>query len=273
MSVGLPEGLNVHLDAMTTLAATLEGHLTPREARFLSLLGSVPTARGDILEIGSFKGKSAILLAKSAAFAGANTRVAAVDPLTMPSETDPRDGDARTLPGILRENLRRHEVEGLVDFNQMTSSALAPSWQRPLRLLWIDGDHTWRGAAADFDAFVPFLRPGGIVALHDVLNRFDGPLRVVCERILSCETFGACGLVGSIGWAQVALDAASAQRWAATKESLRARLAALSPYVPPTQTASLGSRLAFKVLRWRVPHRALAAAEWARLVDRAPESQ
>lgn len=253
---------------MTALASQLEGHLTPREARFLSLLGSVPTAAGDILEIGSFKGKSTILLAKSVAFCGAG-RVFAVDPLTMPSLTDPRDGDRATLPRIFQDNLSRHGVSNFVDFNQMTSGALAPSWKRPLRLLWIDGDHTREGAAADFDAFASFVQPGGVVALHDVLNRFEGPARVMCERILSSERFGACGLVGSIGWGQVATGPDVSRRWQSSRRRLQSRLSALVPYLSDSGSGSLGNRLAFKLLRARVPHAELPAAAWARLVERA----
>lgn len=263
----LPEGLDAHLAAMAALATQLEGHLTPREARFLSLLGAVPTADGDVLEIGSFKGKSTILLAKSAAFAGAG-RVAAVDPLILPSVTDPSDADPATLPSLFRENLRRHGVESLVDFHQTTSGVLGATWNRPLRLLWIDGDHTWSGALSDFEAFAPFLRPGGIVAIHDVLNRFEGPLRVICERILSSDRFGACGLVGSIGWAQVVEDASSAGRWAAGKEWLRKRLLALLPYVETPKRLSFAGKLRFKILRARVPHAELAPGDWARLTDR-----
>ena len=265
MSATLPAALGEHIERMAALAATLEGHMTPREARFLALLASVPTAEGDLLEIGSFKGKSTILLAKSAAFAGAG-RVAAVDPLILPSATDPRDGDPATLPGIFRANLRGAGVEQLVDFHQMTSGALAPSWSRPLRLLWIDGDHTWEGARDDFTGFAPHVQPGGIVAIHDVLNRFEGPIRVLCERMLASDRFGACGLVGSIGWGQVARDAAEAERWAAPKARLRSRLLPLIPLMREPAPHPLTGRVRFKLLRARVPHAEVTPADWARMV-------
>ena len=261
-------GLANHLADMSALAATLEGHLTPREARFLSLLGAVPLAEGDVLEIGSFKGKSTILLAHSARFAAGGGRVVAVDPLILPSVTDPRDADPATLPAIFRENLRRHGVESLVDFHQMTSGELGPSWKRPLRLLWIDGDHTWDGARLDVDTFAPFVAPGGIVALHDVLNRFDGPIRVVCERLLAGDRFGACGLVGSIAWAQVARDADEAARWSGRKQALLARLEPLVPYASEPEPWSAWNRLRFKLLRSRVPHDEPAAEAWLALVGR-----
>jgi predicted O-methyltransferase YrrM len=260
-----PDRLAAHLGEMDALAGRLEGHLTPREVRFLSLLGAAPTAAGDILEIGSFKGKSTILLARSAAFAGAG-RVVAVDPLILPSVTDPRDADPATLPALFRENLRANGVADQVDFHQMTSRELGTTWDRPIRLLWIDGDHTWDGARLDFDTFARFVPPGGIVALHDVLNRFDGPIRVLCERMLESDRFAACGLVGSIGWAQVAASPGDAAAWAARKRKLRNVLVPLSSYAAQPSPWSWPNRFAFKLLRARVPHDEVSPREWLGLV-------
>lgn len=40
--------------------------------------------------------------------------------------------------------------------------------------LFIDGDHRYEGAKSDFDLYWPMVRPGGIVALHDVLKTDEG---------------------------------------------------------------------------------------------------
>lgn len=40
---------------------------------------------------------------------------------------------------------------------------------RKLDLLFIDGDHTYDGARRDFEAYAPFVRSGGIIALHDIV--------------------------------------------------------------------------------------------------------
>lgn len=36
-------------------------------------------------------------------------------------------------------------------------------------LLFIDGDHSYDGAMADFEAYRPLVRPGGWVAFHDIV--------------------------------------------------------------------------------------------------------
>lgn len=42
--------------------------------------------------------------------------------------------------------------------------------RRPIDVLHIDGDHTYEGAAADYEMYSPLVRPGGLVLIHDVLN-------------------------------------------------------------------------------------------------------
>ena len=39
---------------------------------------------------------------------------------------------------------------------------------RALDYLFIDGDHTYDGVKKDFDLYAPFVRTGGIIALHDI---------------------------------------------------------------------------------------------------------
>lgn len=40
---------------------------------------------------------------------------------------------------------------------------------RPIDVLFIDGDHRYAGVKADFDAYSPLVRPGGLVAFHDIV--------------------------------------------------------------------------------------------------------
>ena len=40
---------------------------------------------------------------------------------------------------------------------------------------FIDGDHTYEGVKADFNDYGPLVRPGGIIAFHDILYREKQP--------------------------------------------------------------------------------------------------
>jgi hypothetical protein len=42
----------------------------------------------------------------------------------------------------------------------------------------------------------------GVVAFHDALNNFPGPIQVYVENVLRTDKFGPMGFVQSIAWAQ-----------------------------------------------------------------------
>ena len=52
-------------------------------------------------------------------------------------------------------------------FNQRVVDALGGN---PVDFLFIDGDHTTAGARSDFEDYSPLVRPGGLVAFHDIVE-------------------------------------------------------------------------------------------------------
>jgi predicted O-methyltransferase YrrM len=45
---------------------------------------------------------------------------------------------------------------------------------RPLDFLFIDGDHSYEGVALDFELYAPLVRPGGLIAFHDIVPLAEG---------------------------------------------------------------------------------------------------
>jgi predicted O-methyltransferase YrrM len=43
-------------------------------------------------------------------------------------------------------------------------------WDKPIDVLFIDGDHSYEGAKADFLQYISFVVPGGLVYMHDVIH-------------------------------------------------------------------------------------------------------
>src|SRR3990167_1458358 len=66
--------------------------------------------------------------------------------------------------GIDRYNY--NSVEG-VNFLYMTSNEAVKSWETPIKVLFIDGDHTMKGVTDDWNNFSPFVVKGGWVFFHD----------------------------------------------------------------------------------------------------------
>jgi predicted O-methyltransferase YrrM len=260
-----PDGFNQFTARLLAEMESVEGYLAPNEIRFLALLAACPTAVGEILEIGSFKGKSTIILAKSAALADGAT-VNAVDPMTAPCETDPTLGNQESSLGDFKRNVATAGVEGRVRLHQMFSKELAGEWNKPLRLLWIDGDHTYAGTKLDFDGFAPHLVDKSIVAIHDTLHEFEGGARVYLESVLRSPNFGACGFCGSIAWAQFHVEPKDAERHASKKQALSARVERLLPYLGRRELGGLTKKM-YKIARWRIPHGAVDPDEWLASVD------
>jgi len=217
-----------------------------------------------ILEIGSFKGKSTVGLASVALRYGLGP-VVTVDPHSGPSVTDPDVGASGSSWEDFRASLRTAGVERAVEAHRLFSRELARGWNRPIRFLWIDGDHTYRGTKEDVDLFRPHLVAGAIVALHDVLHTFEGPVRVFAEELLDSDAFGPAGLCGSIGWAQY--RPADGGKWRGERRALRRRIGRLLPFVKDGREPAGVRKLRYKLWRGLVPHAAPDAAAWVRAVS------
>src|SRR5437899_9516490 len=175
--MALPADFHLASDEAWERVRVAPGFLTEREARFLALVAAGAPGRGVILEIGSFKGKSTVGLASIAARYHLG-KVVAVDPHTAPSSTDPSLGDQASSFEDFQHTLARAGLTDHVEVHRKFSHQLATDWNRRIRLLWIDRDHTYAGAKQDLDLFAPHLATGGVVALHDVLHNFAGPIRL-----------------------------------------------------------------------------------------------
>lgn len=265
--VTIPADLNRALNDAWAETQKVAGHLQENEARFLGLLAACVPGKGVIVEIGSFKGRSTVMLAKVASHYGLGP-VVAIDPHDSPILLD-RENDPKA--SSYREFLRSIETAGVADHVEphlAHSADVARSWSRPIRLLWIDGDHSYKGAKQDLEGFLPHLLPGGIVAFHDALNAFPGPIRVFVEDILRSDRFGPAGFVHSIAWAQFRPEDGHAFRERRSRLALRA--AKLVPFVENGgELRGIRKRL-FKLKRFRVPHAAIAPEDWASLVNSAP---
>lgn len=255
----LPPDLETAIDAAWAQARDVPGYLGDREFRALSMLHAGAPRDGVTVEIGSFKGKSTVGLADLSARYGLGP-VVSIDPHDAPCVTDPMLGDQTTSFDDFQSALRRAGVERLVEAHRALSSDVAPGWNRPIRFLWIDGDHTYAGAKLDFDLFSPYLVDGAIVALHDTLHEFEGPIRVFVEQILRSDNFGPAGLLHTISWAKYCpRDGATFRR---QRERLARRAAKLIPLVADGRKVTGLAKMRWKLQCALIPHAVLSPAEW-----------
>ncbi|NUR31949.1 MAG: class I SAM-dependent methyltransferase [Catenulispora sp.] len=165
---------------------------------------------GDLLEIGTYCGKSTIYLA--AAAATADRVVVTVDhhrgseeqqpgwEYHDPGLVDPQVGLMDTLP-TMRRTLHAAGVEDRVIAIVGRSPAVARLWNTPVGLVFIDGGHTDEHAQADYEGWARHVAPGGLLVIHDVFpNPEDGgqaPYRIYL-RALESGDFEEESVTGSL---------------------------------------------------------------------------
>ena len=257
--MALPKDLEAAIDSAWAKARDIPGYIGDREFRALAMLFAGAPKAGVTVEIGSFKGKSTVGLAALSAHYGLGS-VVSIDPHNAPSVTDPMLGDQPSSFDDFRSALRQAGLEHQVEVHRARSQQVAPAWNRPIRFLWIDGDHTHQGAKLDFELFAPYLVDGAIVALHDTLHEFEGPIRVFVEEILRSDRFGPAGLLHTIGWAQYC--PADGARFRAQRERLARRAARLIPLVAGGRSVTGFAKMRWKLECAFIPHSILPPGEW-----------
>lgn len=188
---------------------TIDGWLTDAEGEFLYNSARSCKGKGLIVEIGSWRGKSTIWLAKGSK-ARSNVKIYAIDPHKGSLEHK-RYGEVSTFEEF-RANIKKTDVEDVVVPVLKTSEDARQDWGgKPIELLWIDGAHEYEMVKLDFDLWSPCLIEGGIIAFHDTIG-WPGPGKVVKDEIYNSHHFANVGFVGSITYAQKVRANSSTER-------------------------------------------------------------
>ncbi len=165
---------------------------------------------GPLLEVGTYCGKSAVYLGGAARELG--TVLYTVDHHRGSEENqagwehhdhelvDPGTGRIDTLP-FFRRAVAEAGLEDVVVAIVGDSVGVARHWETTLGFLFIDGGHGAEPAHADYDGWVPHLRVGGLLAIHDVFSDpADGgrpPYELYC-RALGSGAFEELSATGSL---------------------------------------------------------------------------
>jgi predicted O-methyltransferase YrrM len=192
-----------------SVSRRIPGWLTDGEANSLFEMARSRTNQPGpvIVELGSWQGRSSVLLA--AGLCGAvNARLFCVDPFE--ADENPRYQSAYYDPLVAKMrhslrrgfdwNIRRCGVAKIVHARKGYSYEVARDWKDPIDVLFIDANHEYACVHRDFRLWSPFVKLGGIVALHDVSPLWPGPSRVMAEELQPPE-YGDLQQVDSLAWA------------------------------------------------------------------------
>jgi MMP 1-O-methyltransferase len=200
------------LELCLRLSETIPGWTQGEEARELLRISHSLSAGAIIVEIGSFFGAGAILLAGPRRIRGSGL-VHCVDPFDGTGDSFSVPHYQRILAefgsGSLRDHFERniHEA-GLgpwVRLHQGRADEVARSWTTPIDLLYLDGDQSQKGVREAYDSWAQFLKVGGIIAVHNSAPEnhtaeHDGH-RCIVEEEIKPPNYNKIRLVGSTTFA------------------------------------------------------------------------
>lgn len=171
---------------------TVEGWLTDAQAARLAAAGARAVG-GTVVEIGSFRGRSTIVLARAA---GA---VVAIDPHAG-SDRGPQEIAADAARGdddhaAFVANLQAAGVTDRVRHVRSMSADALGAVDGELSLLYVDGAHRFAPARDDIVRWGARVRPGGTMLVHDAFSSIG----VTGALLLECALRGGWRYRGRTG--------------------------------------------------------------------------
>jgi hypothetical protein len=165
-------------------ACDVEGWLTePQARRLFGAAGAVP-AGGRIVEIGSFRGRSAIVLARGAR---PDVEVVCIDPH---AGSDRGPGGIAAHPALGEEdlaafhlNLARAGLSGWVRHVRDFSALALRAFDGPVDLLFVDGAHRFGPARADLVRWGERVPDGGRMLVHDAFSSVGVTLALLTATV------------------------------------------------------------------------------------------
>jgi predicted O-methyltransferase YrrM len=160
------------------------------------------------VEIGSWQGKSSLVLAKGLK-GKTNPTLYCIDPFNGDAGASDRVIYSRALSTMNKslkeafvDNMKRHGVLDVVHPLEGYSYDFAAGFKDQIDLLFIDGAHEYDAVLQDYEQWSPLLRPGGMIAFHDVVTDDNpdpaGPIMVAKEHIFDNPLWADVKLVDAL---------------------------------------------------------------------------
>ena len=163
---------------------TIKGFLADDEGAALYHYALAASKLGPCLEIGSYCGKSTVYL--GAACQQTNSVLYALDHHRGSEEhqlgeeyhdPDLYDSSIELMDSFktFRTSMREADLDDTVVPIVSSSAVASRHWATPLGMVFIDGGHSEEAAHTDYRCWAPHVKPGGILAIHDIFpNPEDG---------------------------------------------------------------------------------------------------
>lgn len=169
-------------DDIADSVSAVEGWMTPDQGRRLFAAAARCLPGGRIVEIGSFRGKSTIVLATAAP---EGVEIVAIDPHAGndrgPQELVGFEAEAADDHAVFNANLIAAGVAGRVRHVRAFSETAHPEVGDPIDLLYIDGAHRYAPARRDIAEWGARVGEGGTLLIHDSFSSIGVTLAILRE--------------------------------------------------------------------------------------------
>jgi len=184
-------------DALAAVA-DVEGWMTPEQAERLWTRARALGPGGHVVEIGSYHGRSAIVLAMAAP---ADAEIVAIDPHAGndrgPQQIEGTADEGERDNAAFRANLTRAGVAERIRHARLPSQAALGEVGGEVDLLYVDGAHRYRPARDDIARWGARVRPGGRMLVHDSFSSIGVTLAIL-RLLLAGGEFAYVGRSGSL---------------------------------------------------------------------------
>jgi MMP 1-O-methyltransferase len=185
-------------------SSRIRGWLTDGEQSLLYRLAQDVPGGGTIVELGSWMGRSTIMLAAGSQ-SGAGATVYAVD-LFAADVGETKDEYSAHLVGegpdyfpAFERNIRDAGFETAVVPMRGLTGEVGRRWSGgPIDLLFIDADHSYKGVREDFLAWSPHCVPGTHCVFHDYLNPGTRGVFLLVNQLIAAGILDDVEIVDSI---------------------------------------------------------------------------
>ena len=164
--------------------SSLKGGVTRAEAELLRRLAS-EVRRGCIVEIGSFRGLSALALAQGVRDGGnkIDVQIYCIEP-HRPFRGLYGGNFGPADRGAFFETMLRSGAFQEAALVNLTSEEVAPGWRLPVGLLFIDGDHRYEAVRRDLEMWEPHLSRTQSWLLTMPRIKAEDPFKLYAKRSL-----------------------------------------------------------------------------------------
>jgi len=187
-----------NFDQTLHVVADVPGWMTDAQARRLWDSVANLEAPAQVVEIGSYRGRSAVVLARAARD---GVQVTAIDPHAGndrgPQQIEGTPDEGQDDHEAFLVNLAQAGVSEKVRHVRLASQDALSQVQGPIDVLYVDGAHRYGPAKDDIARWGERVAPGGTLLIHDSFSSIGVTLAIVRLLVLG-SSFEFAGRSGSL---------------------------------------------------------------------------